>query len=1052
MCDKIQNRILSDKSLHRFAVYHIKRREPDMKRMWIALFLALVFVFTLTVSAEKNETLSYAVTGLPIDSEEHFSPEDVRIVELKPGMFSCGGDVLRRRIVDFENTSALNITLPTDARGADNSYDIHGYTEASFIITDVENDYSALAFGISISGIYGNEYELEIALISESDDVVSSCKLVPSEWNLVYFDITGARGSEYILTVRTLYDSIIMPDTISISSPYLIINTPSGFAYSDKYLTTEYEAFVGSVSMESGNVTPDERGDAILFANILTKNSIKAGTNAVCEIRLSGVEDGFLSFGARTEEMGKNEFNYSASIPINANDGIYAIPIRLDGTLESYSLDFANVECTGFFKIESVKIFDGGRVPTLGNSGIGSVDHIRMNLGGVTFSGSMERWAVSEYSDSGIRYFAIPALTSENLDTAIEIGRSSTTTIFEYTMDVGSHHVPSDLYMFFAAVIGADGEIIPLSSPRFAEANTVTERELSNMGLYNASAAGAFESNVSHIILDIDLSALIASAESRDAATISYYTTDGVAANFTIDRNALKSRDRDIEFYTSAGINVYLRLICSTPIDEFTYGGNDCLGYYVMTDDANSLAMYASIVRFISARYSGISGISLGLGVNSTYNVGDVNIFDVTPYADNVALLARVTYNAASAENSDIMILIEFDEYRDYDNQVSDRVLGTAIARRLSDIGAIPWSFVYSIDSAEDALSSPATLSSALSALEIEGACSVMYFYDPMSDNLTYKYSSFVASLDRNEFPVLPTFTEYLAMTFGGLCEKGDEYGAETVFMSLGDILQNTDHEFYSSLKNTGMGNSDRHIVDLPTSEADDALNSAAGKYVISDFSDKYYCLDWISGGGVAAFTTEHSPIFSERDGIYSRVLRSSVDTVGAAGAAGLIIKNLQGVTDLIDTKIVFDFSVFAEVAGEDLTVVFVVGADDNRAEFTAREITYGEAHTLVCDLGEYEYASSVEYIGVMIYSEESVDFDLSRVSVYSDTRTDEELFDLFNPAPDTVDGAYDVYVLVALILIVAVISVVGCIVFVRRDKEESEAHSFDAKVDRSGK
>ena len=126
----------------------------------LSLILALVIVLALAVSAEAKSSLSYAVTGRAIDSAEHFSPAGARVVELKTGMFSCGGDVLRRRIVEFDDVNALSITLPTDARGEDSSYDIHGYTEASFIITDATEEYSAIAFGISISAIFGNEYEL----------------------------------------------------------------------------------------------------------------------------------------------------------------------------------------------------------------------------------------------------------------------------------------------------------------------------------------------------------------------------------------------------------------------------------------------------------------------------------------------------------------------------------------------------------------------------------------------------------------------------------------------------------------------------------------------------------------------------------------------------------------------------------------------------------------------------------------------------------------------------------------------------------------------------
>jgi hypothetical protein len=301
-----------------------------------------------------------------------------------------------------------------------------------------------------------------------------------------------------------------------------------------------------------------------------------------------------------------------------------------------------------------------------------------------------------------------------------------------------------------------------------------------------------------------------------------------------------------------------------------------------------------------------------------------------------------------------------------------------------------------------------------------------------------HKYSLFLDSIDRGVYPTPPTFAEYLAMTFGDLCERGAEVGATAVFMSLGDILQSTDHEFYASVKNTGLG-TDRYIADFDVADASGVVDGSYGVYVLSDFTDKYHNLDWISGGGVSSFTTEHSGVFSDAYGRYSRVLRSSIDTVGVAGAAGLILRNLRGTTDLSDTKVVFDFSVHGDVEAEDLTVVFVFGADDNRAEFDAGKIVLGEACAITCDLGEYEYASAVDYIGVMIYSENSVDFDISKVTVCSDTKTADELYELFYPTENAKDRTLDKYVVIVVIFIVAVISIVGGILLLRRDREDVE-------------
>ncbi len=1025
-----------------------------MKRLWLALAVVLILFMPICVSAKESTALSYAHTGYSIDAEGVFIPaesDSAKIFELKTGMFSCGGDVLRRRLVSIGDITALSITLPTDTLpDEDNLYGIYGYTDVSLVLTDIEDSYAALCFGISLGGAEDIPYTLEILLSSDNGEVLSSCTFTPDEWNLVCLDISSAVGSEFLLEIRVPYSAEDMPDTISVTAPYLVRERPLEFESLEKYLTLEFKASVGAASMESGNIFPDENGDVLLYAELTSGGLLEQDTNAMFEIRLSGVTGGGLSLGIVYEGTKTHGSTFYKRISLNATDGLYAIPITVRDGIVAYTLDFSNVESAGLFKIDSVRIYDGGITPIDGNHSLGSVDHIRLTDSGVVFSGMMERWAVSEYSAGGIRYYAIPGDTSGDISTAIELGRTDTTTIFDYTIDLSKHRISVDTCMFFAAVAAEDGSLIPISSPRYAEAVEPEMSTLSNMGLYNASAAGAFESNVSHIMLDIDLSELITKPGSADALSISYTDKSGETGTVGLSRELVRSLEKDIDFYESVGIRVYLRLISKAPISGLTHGGEDFRYYTVDAADPDAMRLYAALVRYISERYPGVAGFSVGCGVNSLYNVGECDIFDVSVYAVELAELCRITYNAASHTNPDAMVLVELDEYRDDNAQVSDRTLAMALARCFSEIGRIPWVLVYSIDSAEDGLDSPAYLESLLRTFEIDGAYDLMYFYDPMSDNLTYKYANYVLSLTESGAEFVPEFAEYLSGTFGSLCERCAEYGARTVFMSLGDILQSADHDFYSSLKNTGLGNSDRYIEDYTAIKSDDAsLAETAGEYILCDFSDKHYNLDWISGGGIASFTTEHSSVFSEWNGAYSRVLRSSVDTVGAAGAAGIILRNLNGVTDLSGgVKLVFDFCVSGnglDTEADGLTVVFVVGADDYRAEFNAEGVKVGEVQSFVCDLSEYTYAAEVEYIGVMIYGEKSADFDLSRVTVYSTERTDEELYEVFNPMPETEEGLGK-YAVAVLLMIVAVVSVIAFILFVRRDREDYERDASQLK------
>ncbi len=1015
-----------------------------MKRFFVIFATALIFLMAISVSASDVHAVSYAKTGYSIDADGVFLPDEsgeVKTFELKTGMFSCGGDVLRRRIVSIGGISAVSVTLPTESLGGVLDTSIHGYTEISLVLTEIEDVYRTLAFGISISGSDGVPFTAELSLSAEEGEILSECTFTPREWTLICLDISEVRGSELLLKIRVPYTETTMPDTISVTAPYLESERHAEFEYIRKYLTTELVGSVGGAFAESGNIIPDENGDAVLTAELVSEMPLRVNTNAVLELRLSGITGGSLSLSVTesyAESYKRTTYN---RISLDASDGIYAIPIDINGGISSYTLDFSDAECAGFFKLDSVKIYDGGDLPLAANSDIGTVSHIRMTERGVVFTGSMERGAVSEFSDGGIRYYAIPSATSDDITTAVMIGQTSTTTVFEYTADLSGLAISADTHMFFAAVEDAMGNILPLSSPRYFEAAEPKARTLSSMGLYNASAAGAFESNVSHIMLDIDLSTLITERGESDAVALGYTSPSGETKTVWLDREHVRALDRDIEFYVSAGINVYIRLISAAPVDGLTYSGENGMNYAVIASSRESAELYTAIVRYISERYPTVSGYSVGTGVNTAYKVGGADIFDISVYAMELAELCRITYNAASHSNPDVMVLVEFDEYKSDEEQVSDRTLGVAIARRLEEIGRIPWAFVYSINSAEDELDPTSCLASLLGAFDIDGAEAIMYFYDPMSDNLTYKYYQYLETLDRSEEQSPPKLAEYLAETFAALCSRASEYKARTVFMSLGDILQDADHEFYSSLKNTGLGNYDRHIEEHEAHAADEKLLSEmAGEYILWDFSDKFHNLEWISTGGVSSFTTEHSPIFSEANGEYSRVLRSSVDTVGAAGAAGLILRNLRGTVDLSGgVKLVFDFSVSGELdtVEDELTVVFVVGADDYRAEYDAGRVKIGETQTLLCDLGEYSYSSTVEYIGVIIYAKKSVQFDLSSVSVYSDKMTDGELYEIFSPTQSAAEGGLGVYSAMIVVTIMMAASAVVCILIVKRDREE---------------
>ena len=101
-------------------------------------------------------------------------------------------------------------------------------------------------------------------------------------------------------------------------------------------------------------------------------------------------------------------------------------------------------------------------------------------------------------------------------------------------------------------------------------------------------------------------------------------------------------------------------------------------------------------------------------------------------------------------------------------------------------------------------------------------------------------------------------------------------------------------------------------------------------------------------------------------------------------------------------------------------TLVFLVGAEDCRAEYSIAPITADGVYTVHCDLTEYAYAANVEYVGILIYAESDVTLEVSRVTAGSDTEDGATLLSHFHQTNQTTTGSrYSTYVAYFVVLVV---------------------------------
>ncbi len=1067
---------------------------------FLFLWLTISF-FCIPVSAAVTSIASYAQAGYTGNETDVFAPEadGIRRLDMTAPWDFLGDAMHVKRHIRNGNCTAYAI-LDTD--------ECDGVTTFTLEMADDLSAYRVLCFGIgftskseSPSPIFA---ELELT-DSSGNRAVSQTELQMPEgeldmqsiwWNLLCFDISNFEGRSDTdqLTITLTYDPFAPPNVLRLTNPYVRTENTDGFTYVERYLTNSLNEETGTFAMRSGAARPDERGQLWMNGSFVLAEQPLLGSQAFLEIGLSRVRSGSLTVGIEyeNEDLAVTKINLAADA--GTDSGSFVVPVDMADRLKSFTLTFDGIVCDTYFKVEFIRLHSENYVELEGNPELGRVTSLKRTGTSVVFSGEMKRDAVKEYSDSTLHFYAIPGWTSDDLSTAVEIGQMKLSTRFEYTADLSAYPYLADTYRFFAALVTDIDGLLPLSAPVYPNASDIPEQLLSNVGLYDAAEVGVFESNVSHVIVEVPLDHLLIDPQiqAEDASASMTYTVyrserteDGGnvlsarTAKTPVSHTLLRKLDSEINFYISAGLEVYLRITAENAIPGLTYEEPGAEAYAVCTNTPEARHFYASVVRYLCRRYSGISGLIVGDEVNlGQMTGGGADDRNAAVYAHELAELCRIAYNTASSEIADILIVLPFGpvpavsgdagEFR----AIDPRTLTVLMSSCLKGMGTVPWAMMYCTENLMDILGVESLSGEALSAeakfsdisgtarridqltdeLAIDGCAAILYYYEPSYEKTLLGF--------RNT-PELGSYSEYLAEMFAKLCGSTR---ARAVFLSLDRLNSHLDHEFYSYLKHaesipdtvSAAAAGRRSVVDfaaLPTSAAADELARTVSQTAVWDFSDSFHPLGWIAGGGVSSCLTVYSDLFSSENpdsGRYVRVLRSAIsadadsESFARTGmAAGISLRNLSRTVDLSGVDYLeFTFALnhpgFVMGDGhESGTVVFLLGSDDRRAEFKVSEAIPEQVLTYVCDLTQYEHRDQVDFMGIMVYADHDVYLDLASVRAYSNTLSQEELSSVFAPVSSAEDVPVDYETVVVVSVIVFILSVSAALLLIRHDAEE---------------
>ncbi len=978
------------------------------------------------------------------------------------------------RYSDYDASQTDNpYEIPVEYGDPDNTQTDNGLTELTIDVSgEVSADeYNTLSYGVELVG--AEEATVTTEIFTGSHAALAETKITEG-WNLVSVDISGASGSFSHLRI-----GVDSGEAVRITSPFAETETNPGFAAVEKYYTDRLNDEIGIVITRSGRIKPEE-GRAVVTADFKSFSDYPSAENAYFEFKLKELDGAGFTLGLNCKNADDTIYSKRISVSSSNSSGTYIIPISPTDEIESYILQFDNVKCGFDFTVEYVKFHRGAIGPADAASGVGTLAKITKDSTSVTFSGSMERSAVADYSSSKngdglIHFYALRHDSMDNLSCAFELGSIKLTTVFNYTADISSSPNIGDGHMYFAGVVDKNGRIIPLSRPRYpdytASASSSTDdtqtSTVSGVSLYKPASVGAFESNASRVIIDVPLDKYIKKGGGAVVSYTSYsaeydmgVTDASSGGSFEIDRELLSELDSEISFYITAGVRVYLRLTSDSYIKGLT-GPTPIDETYQLT--AGEDGMYSALVRFFAGRYPKIRGFELGCGVNLVPSDITDSPDGLTAYASEIAYTLRVTYNAAREYIADPYILVPFSEPGKTEENITTllpEVITPLISEALREIGSIPWIYMYCFDECEDIGERTAALFDLLTELDCAGMSGIMYFFEPDSAYISEKFAENKTDGEQ--------YSAYAARMLSELIEKVKGSRTRGVFFSLEYTDLQNDHEFYAALKELG---ETKYVYDSTANKSDSAPTDSAAAYTVFDFSGKHYPDGWIAGGGVESCLTDYSKI----ENIEGRVLRAEFKTdyrsdishseggYRTSGAAGITLCRFKNTVNLSDvTSAVFEAAltlpegmrVESLTSPVTSTVVFVIGSGDNRAEYYAEEVEAGGYHTFTCDLTGYEKSGEVNYIGIMVYSDAQVGLELKSVTLKSDTLTPDEIKSLVIPPDESgitkeeMAANYRFIAMVAFTITAGTIA--AFILLARYEREEEERNHIEKNEKRT--
>ena len=509
----------------------------------------------------------------------------------------------------------------------------------------------------------------------------------------------------------------------------------------EQFLTLGYTA-QGGTAVCADNVyllDAGEDGTLTLLADAARRDYTTAPGIAYLAVTVEGAKSGGAVSLAVSEGSGSaQDFGIASSANLLSGRHTYFLPFDSEMTLRAYRLTFRGLAAEGeAVRLCGVKlgVLEVPETEEMLGKLTECVYDTKNNL--LTVSGTIPGATVSKHMGGTLALYALP-MWSKSIDYSAPIAtvRMSTRFTFSVNMAGKTSSVPLTRY---AVCIREDNAFLPVTAPSYVTYPAPTgSRTISAVGICDCDTGGAFTANASAVMVDIDLSVLLAEKNRGKLITAGGQT-------LYLDTNVLHGIDESTAVPLATGVDVYFRLR-HLPAD----GGEQ------------SIRTLSAIVSALASRYEGIGGF-----------VVQREGMDIKIYAD----VLRTVYNTAVMHIPDILTVAAFGEEED---SVLDAV---TLSQRIQAGGVFPWGLLWKDTSTADARNATTNLTAQMKTLALSVPNALLHLWSPNTD---YTADALIKDYDD---ACSAAVRDGLRVLFLSLAGRTD---AETVFEGLKTVTDGT--------------------------------------------------------------------------------------------------------------------------------------------------------------------------------------------------------------------------------------------------------------------